>query len=89
MQKCPNCGEKTIKNSSKFLSGPAIIIECSNCKSRVSISWYSLLILVPIIGLSVLEIPYGFLTFIAIMIVYTYILWKFIPFRVRNRKRLF
>lgn len=89
MQKCPNCGEKTITNLSKFMLGPGRTIECRNCKARVSISWYTMLIMLPIIVLNLLDIPYSFEAFIATMIVYTYIHWKFIPLRVRKSKSLF
>jgi len=44
MQDCPFCGEKTISNFSKFMLGPARSIICSNCKSKISISWWSMVL---------------------------------------------
>ena len=89
MQKCPNCGEETISNWSKFMSGPARVIKCSNCNASVSISWYTFFCMMGIIaGVSVFrdkidEIMYMCL-FIFAMFVYTYIHYKFIPLRVRK-----
>ena len=94
MQKCPKCGEETISNSDKFMLGPGRTIECSNCKARVSVSWYTMLILVGIIVVlnlisTMFDRGVGLVIFAALMIVYTYVQWKFIPLVVRKGKGLF
>jgi len=91
MQKCPNCGEETITNLSKFRLGPAGTIECNNCKASVSISWYMMLFVIGIIVvLNLISDMYGpivgWVIFAALMLAYTYIMWKFIPLRVRKSK---
>jgi len=91
MQRCPNCEEETISNLSKFMLGPGRTIECGNCKARISVSWYTLLIVIVIIVLinqinNTYDSGESWMIFVALMIVYTYIHWKFIPLRVRKRK---
>ena len=42
---CPNCGQETIKRSTKFWMGPARSTVCSHCHANISIPITSLFIL--------------------------------------------
>lgn len=38
MDKCPNCGKKSIPKIQKYFTGPASITSCEECSSFVTIS---------------------------------------------------
>jgi hypothetical protein len=46
---CPNCGNETISAWRKFSLGPAISTRCKQCGAKVSVSWRSLLGLLPLL----------------------------------------
>ncbi len=49
MNKCPNCGEETISNFSKFMLGPGRTIECKNCHEEISVSWWTMVLLLVVL----------------------------------------
>ena len=50
MNKCPSCGEETISDFSKFMLGPGRSIDCPNCHARISISWWTMVLLLVVLA---------------------------------------
>lgn len=48
MLACPNCGKETISAWRKFSLGPATSTRCKACGAKISVSWRSLLGLMPL-----------------------------------------
>lgn len=91
MQECPNCGEKSIKDWDKFMSGPARMIICKNCNAKVSISWITFIFVIAIFASFNLLRPYledvlYYVSFALLLGTYTVIAWRFIPLRFRGFK---
>jgi len=47
--KCPNCKQKVIPFSKKFLTGPLLHYHCTNCNASLSSSW-AIVFLIAVIG---------------------------------------
>lgn len=93
MLECPNCKEKTIPKFKKFWLGPARSIRCEHCDCKVSIPYWSLLI-VPIYLGGMLMLPrLDFPAFVTIALVIigcigmTYFHYRFVPLVVKLKKK--
>lgn len=49
MNKCPNCGEETISDYKKFMLGPGRTIDCPNCNAKISVSWWTMVMLLVVL----------------------------------------
>jgi len=89
MNKCPNCGEATISNYKKFMLGPGRTIECPGCKARISVSWWTMALLLGMLMIMFTiddMLSSGVYTIVALglMGVYMFIHKNFIPLEVRK-----
>ncbi len=89
MNKCPNCGELTISNYKKFMLGPGRTIECPSCKARISVSWWTMALLLGMLMIMFTIddlLSSGVYTIVAlgVMGVYLFIHKHFIPLEVRK-----
>jgi len=87
MLECPNCKEKSIKKSTKFWLGPAKKTVCSNCKSCLSISWWSLVIFIMLIVFGMIIGGYIGLESLFVrvfvgIVLFSYIQYKLIPLKI-------
>ncbi len=54
MYDCPHCGKTAMSWLTKSFLGPGRSVKCRECGKRVSVSWWSMIVIVPlIIGLVV------------------------------------
>lgn len=91
MYKCPKCGEETISKFNKFMLGPGRTIRCSNCNSRVSVSWWTLVIFISVyIGIWIVkEFINPRITIIPAMVLMgccLFVHMYFIPLELRKEK---
>lgn len=89
MQKCPNCSKYTISNWDKCMHGPARMIECSNCKASLSLSWYSMVFVFAIIAALNILSSYVvrdlyLIIFLSSLVIYAIVAYRFIPLRIRK-----
>lgn len=89
MHKCPSCGEKTISSSRKLMLGPGRTILCTNCNTRISVSWWTWIIFIGfLIGIfsirSVLDDQVTMVLGTALMGIYLLIHLFFIPLESRK-----
>ena len=85
---CPNCHQKTIPVWRKMFLGPASRVTCSNCGSRISVSYVALLAGIPFLIALVAAQIVGSLAVAAILLVVgalvmSWIHYKFVPLIVK------
>ncbi len=91
MYNCPKCGEETISSFRKLMLGPGRTIRCSNCNSRISVSWWTWIIFVGVLSFTfvlrdILDPGVDFALTVVLLGLDLYIHMKYIPLVVRDRK---
>jgi transcription elongation factor Elf1 len=85
---CPNCGKETISAWRKFSLGPAVSTRCKECGAKISVSWRSLIGLVPVLlsffAASHLGNFWGALAVVAAFAFYGYYHQVYVPLVCKN-----
>lgn len=83
MKKCPNCGNDTISNLSKFFLGPATEIKCKECGARITVPMKSLLLFLPYLIVCWIGFMLGDIVripmIIGISVLFVWIYYKYVP----------
>jgi len=49
MQQCPGCGKSSIKNITKLCLGPAKVIECKECGTKITVPLWTYLVFLAVV----------------------------------------
>lgn len=85
MNECPNCGQQAMGWLKKSTLGPARSVQCANCGHKVSVPWWSILIVLPMVApIFVLEFPASVIGIAVLTAIITPIFVYFVPVVLRN-----